>query len=154
MVNFYKRMLKLSFRGNTPRITDMDKALTDPYAPKGQNNEEGWFNLNRPGDQSSTGYGADYYTDEKQPPKGISQYEERAAQPPFTKDFDASDPELNDKYPLMDSGMALYDTDSPLGISETVKRKTGIDRDNTSTGPHNQSSKLTDVFDNIRHRLN
>jgi hypothetical protein len=154
MANFYKKMIKVSFRGNTPRISDEDDALTDPYKSKSVNNERGTFELNTPGDQSATGFGTDYYTDHKQPPKGISEIEDRALREPYGTDFDGNDPNLNDKYPLMEGSSNLFDDESPLSRSAIISRKeNGIDRDNTSVGPHNQSSKTENIFDNIRRRI-
>jgi len=152
MANFYKN-IKLSFRGNFPRINDMDEALKDPYhLHDNQLDPE----LNKPGDNQTSGFGTDYYTNKKPPVSSIKP--EYATRPKWHGDFDGEDADRNDKKPAMLNGDGFYDEDSPLGIEQTVSRQIGkVDRDNTAVGPFNQfNSSLSDTqlfFDSIRRRL-
>jgi len=150
MANFYKK-IKLSFRGNFPLIEDMDEALKDPY--RLHNNVDEW-NLKTPGDNSTSGYGTDYYKDRKPPVSSIDP--EYAVRPKWHGDFDGEDADQNDEKPAMESGDALYDSDSPIGRSQEIQRRVKDDRDNTGVGPFNQQKKLNktvDFFDKIKRRL-
>jgi len=149
MSNFYKK-IKLSFRGNFPLIDDMDEALKDPYHLHDDGVD---MELNKPGDNSTSGYGADYYVDRKPPVSSIKP--EYATRPKWNGAFDGEDPDQNDRKPAMQSGDALYDTDSPIGRPQETQRQIEEDRDNTSVGPFNQynKNKTVDFFDNIRRRL-
>ena len=149
MANFYKK-IKLSFRGNFPLINDMDEALKDPY--RLHNDGVDW-ELNRPGDNSTSGYGTDYYVQSKPPVSSIDP--EYATRSKWSGDFDGEDPDQNDRKPAMNSGDALYDTDSPIGRPQETQRQIQDDRDNTAIGPFNQSTvnKTVDFFDKIRRRL-
>ena len=147
MSNFYKK-LKLAFRGNFPLWSDQPK---DPYNPHSDGYD---VELNTPGDNSTSGFGTDYYVDRKPPVSSVKP--EYATRPKWNGDFDGEDPDENDHKPAMNSGDAFYDSDSPIGIQQEVARSTNkVDRDNTAIGPFNQSLRKTHVFfDSIKRRLN
>lgn len=152
-MNYYRK-IKLSFRGNTPMILDMDEALNDPYKKK-KPNSDNTIELNTPGDQSASGYGTDYYSDRKPPVSSVKP--EHSTRPKWSGDFDGQDPDKNDRKPEMMSGFGLYDPDSPLSIERmTADQINRHSRDNSTVGPFNQSnsSKTLDFFDIIKRRLN
>ena len=147
MANFYKK-LKLSFRGNFPLWSDQPK---DPYHPHSDGYD---VEMNTPGDNSTSGWGTDYYTSTQPPVSSIKP--DYATRPKWSGDFDGEDPDKNDHKPAMQGGEGFYDSDSPIGIEqETWRKGNKVDRDNTAVGPFNQSSSNTGIFfDNIRKRIN
>jgi len=152
-MNWYK-ITKLAFRGITPAIEDMDEALNDPYKKKTPNSDNP-IELNTPGDQSTSGFGTDYYDDRKPPQSSINS--EYATRPKWNGDFDGEDPDKNDDKVDMTDGFGFYDDDSPLSIGRTTEDKlNGHNRDRSAIGPFNQSnsSSTRDFFDNIKKRLN
>lgn len=151
-MNFYNKIKKISFRGNIPRINDIDQALADPYRHQTFHDTRG-VDMMRPGDQDSTGFGVDYYHD-KQPPKGTSQRQDRALRRRWRSSTDGEDYQKGDLKPAMESGFGLYDTDSPIGrFQKSMRSVSGVDYDNTVVGPHNMSNLSKKLFDNIRSRI-
>ena len=147
-MNWYK----LAFRGNIPRINDIDEALQDPYKKKNDQDPRG-TELNTFGDQSTTEGGTDYY-DDKQPPKNTQQLADRAIGPHYNHDTDGEDPQNGDFKQPMHSGDSLYDTDSPIGNTSQVFRdieKPNLDR--PATGPNNMTNRNRDFFSNLRQRV-
>jgi hypothetical protein len=151
MPNFYKKALKLSFRGNFPLMNDKDVILRDPYAPK---KREDGPEMKMPGDQDTNGFGTDYMP-KAQPPSGIKVKDDRSIRGKWQDSFDGEDPDKNDAKPVMNSGDKFYDDDSPLSpLQRSMSKIDGEDRDNTAVGPHNQKTISENFFDKVRRRLN
>jgi len=135
-MNFYKRM-KLSFRGNIPRMDEMDDL--DPYKKHKPGDGNG-LEMKTPGDEEGwSGLGTRVRG--KDFPKNIMQKDDYDLQ--RDKDIPTVDHALmGENAPLpgdtgVDNG-ELYDSDSPLSMERTVADKLEGHYSNPN-GPHNMN---------------
>ena len=148
-MNYYKRM-KLSFRGNIPRMEEMDDL--DPYKKKTPGDGNG-VDMKTPGDEEGwSGLGTRVRG--KDFPKNTEEKDRYGLE--REKDIPTVDHTLmGENAPLpndtgVDNG-ELFDPDSPMSMERVTMDKL----ENTQSdplGPHNMHRRL-DLFKKVRDRI-
>ena len=148
-MNYYKRM-KLSFRGNIPRMEEMDDL--DPYKKKTPGDGNG-VDMKTPGDEEGwSGLGTRVRG--KDFPKDIEMVDDYELE--REKDIPTVDHALmGENAPLpehtgVDDG-ELFDSDSPLSRERTVFDQLGSEVSHP-IGPNNMQSR-NNIYETLRKRI-